>query len=194
MDRVRIVLMASWSNRSLMTLILLLLGCFQRRYLGQAAQMPLGPAVLRSKECLDQIPGDRPAFGSPPEAEHVQMIILYSLSRGEMILDQRGAHASDLVGADAGADAAATDRYAALHLRCGDGARERRYEVRIVVVRVEASCAEINDLVPRSVQPGGQFLLHCEPAVIGGDANAHGATFPIGAIAGFRRRARPDVR
>jgi hypothetical protein len=124
-------------------------GRFQCRYLGQSAQVPLGLAVPRGKEYLDEIPGDRRAFGPPAKAEHVQMIILDPLPRGEMILDQRGAHASDLFGTDAGADAAAADRHAALHLRCGDGARERRYEVRIVVVRVEASRAEIYDLVPR---------------------------------------------
>jgi len=44
---------------------------------------------------------------------------------------------------------------------------------------------EIDHLVPRRVQPGGQFLLQCEPAVIGGDANAHGATFRLKLLLGF---------
>ena len=121
--------------------------------------MPLGPAVPGGKKRFDEIPGDRGAFGPPAQAEQVQVIVLDPLPSGEMILDERSAHADDLVGADAGADAAAADCDAALHPRRADRTRERGYKVWIVVVRVEASRAEIDELVSRRPQPGGQLLL-----------------------------------
>ena len=47
------------------------------------------------------------------------MVVFHALVRGEMIANEAGANAWNLVGADLGADAAAADRDAALHLSGG---------------------------------------------------------------------------
>ena len=46
-------------------------------------------------------------------------------------------------------------------------------EVGIVVVGDHAVCTEIDDLMPRSVELGEQFLLQTKPTVIGGDSDSH---------------------
>jgi len=53
-----------------------------------------------------------------------------------MIVDHRGTHTPDLVGADRGPDAAAANGHPALNLTGGNGAAERYDEIGIVVVRV----------------------------------------------------------
>jgi hypothetical protein len=60
------------------------------------------------------------------EAEHVAVIVLARPAGGELIVDERGAHAVDLVGSDAHADTAAVEEDADLvravghRLACGE--------------------------------------------------------------------------
>src|SRR5262249_18401984 len=89
---------------------------------------------------------------------------------GEVIVDQRGANAGDLVRADRRASTTAADRDSALDLAGRHGSGERRDEVRIVVVRVEDVRAEIDDLVSGRAQARDQILLQSESTVIGGDS------------------------
>ena len=136
---------------------------FQRRHLGQAAQVPLGLAVSGGQERLDEVPGNRRAFGAPAQAEHVEVVVLDPLPGREMVLDKRGPHPRDLVRAHAGADAAAADGDAALHLPRHDGTGERRDKVRVIVVGVERARAEIDNLVPRLAQLATSSCFNANP-------------------------------
>ena len=92
---------------------------FQGSHLAQAAQVSLGLAELGGQERLDEVPGHGRSHGPAAHAEDVHVIVLDALPGREMVVDQRGADARNLVGADRRADAAAADRHAAVHLsRC----------------------------------------------------------------------------
>src|SRR5262249_22395982 len=89
---------------------------FQAGHLAQAPQVPLGLAELGPKERLDEVPGHGRPHGPAAHAEDVHVIVLDSLSGRAVIVDQSGSDARDLVGTDRGADAAAANRRAAVHL------------------------------------------------------------------------------
>src|SRR6266481_556452 len=94
-ERVRIVLIDSWSSCSF---VIASPSFVQRRHLAEAPEVSLGPAALGRQERLDEVPGHRRADGSTAHAQDVHVIVLDSLPSGEVIVDQRGADASDLVG------------------------------------------------------------------------------------------------
>ena len=81
----------------------------------------------------------------------------------EAVGDQGRAHAGDLVGRDAGADAAAAHGDAARDLAGRHRAREGDHEVGVVVPRVENGGAEVDDVVARCGQQGAQMLLELKP-------------------------------
>jgi len=135
--------------------------------------VPLGLAELGGQKSLGEVPGDGRPHRPAAHAEDVHVVVLDPLLGGEMVVHQRGAHAWHLIGADRGAHAAAADRHAAIHLPGRHGPGQGDHEVGIVVARIEAMGAEIDHLVPRPANAGGQFLFQCEAAVIGGNAHAH---------------------
>jgi hypothetical protein len=135
--------------------------------------MSFGLTVLGGQKRLDEVPGHRRPDCPATHAENIHVIVLDPLPSREMIMDQRGTDAGDLVGADGCADAATADRDAAFDPPCRYSPRERRDKVRIVVVWAQAVCAEINDIMPGLAELRDQLLLQAEPAVIGGNADAH---------------------
>src|SRR6266403_4001135 len=78
----------------------------------QASQVALGLTELGGQKRLDEIPGHRRSNGSPAHAKDVHVIVLDALPGREVVVDQTGADALDLVGAHRRADAAAADRKA----------------------------------------------------------------------------------
>jgi hypothetical protein len=90
-----------------------------------------------------------------------------------MIVDQRRADAGNLVGADRRTYAAAADCHTTIDLPRRHSLTERHNKVRIVIVQVQAMRAEIDDFMARRAELSDQFLFQAEPAVIGGDADAH---------------------
>jgi len=66
------------------------------------------------------------------------LIVFHTLPGGEVVVNQAGAHAGDLVGADGRADAAPADRDAAFDGACGHRFSQRYDEIGIVVVRRDA--------------------------------------------------------
>ncbi len=96
------------------------------------------------------------------------------IARLVLVVDQRSADAWNLVGADRRPDAAAADRDAAIDGTRRHSMAERDNKVRIVVVRAQTTRAEVDNLMSSRAELGDQFFLQAEPAVIGGDADAHG--------------------
>ncbi len=103
------------------------------------------------------------------------MIVLDALLRGEVVVDEAGPRARDLVRADRRAHAAAAHGHASMDRPRGDGAGQRYDEVRIVVVRARAAMRpEIGHVVAGRAEPRDEVLLQDESAVIGGDSHSHG--------------------
>src|SRR5271165_5041136 len=122
---------------------------FQRSHLLQAAQMSFGLTELGGEEGLNKVPRHRRSHGPATQAEDVHVIVLHPLAGREMVMDQRGAHAGDLIGTHRCADAAAADCDATLDLPCRHSPGERDDKVRIVVIRVQTDRTEIDNLMSR---------------------------------------------
>src|SRR5215469_17581477 len=100
--------------------------------------------VLGGKERLDEVPCHRRSHRSTTHADNVHVIVLDPLPGREVIMDQRGAHAGNLVGTHRCPDAAAADRDAAFDLSGRDSAAEWGDKVRIVVAGAQVVCTEID--------------------------------------------------
>src|ERR1700752_1663089 len=135
--------------------------------------MSLRLAELGCQECLDEIPGDGRPHGPAAHAKDVHVIVLDPLLGREVIVDQRGADALNLVGAHLRSHAADADRQSTLHLQGSYAPRERYYIIGIVVALAQAMSAEIDDLMPRCAKLRNQVLLQTKSTVIGANSNAH---------------------
>src|SRR5262245_17086670 len=125
--------------RSLESFRYLLKGC----HLTQPPNMPLGLAEFRREKRLDQVPGDRWPDRPAAHADHIHVVVLDALSRGEMIANQAGTNSRNLVGADRGADAASAYRYPALHFAFRYRSPERDDEIGIVVAGTQTVRTEV---------------------------------------------------
>src|SRR5688572_11111203 len=151
--RVRIVLIANCTIFSSATDVsfrmALLAACFQGCHFAQTPQVSLVLAERGSQKRLDEVPGHGRSHRPAAHANNVHVIVLDPLPGREVVVNDGGANARDLVGTDRCADAAAADRHAALYLSRHHGPSQRDDEVRIVVARVQAMRSEIDDLMPR---------------------------------------------
>src|SRR5437879_10104481 len=131
-------------------------------------------AVLVGQERLYERPGHARPYGPPAETDDVHVIVLDSLPRGKVVMDQRGTDTRNLVSADRGAHTAATDGHAAR-----DRARRHRFgerddEVWIVIVRAQLVGPEIDDVLPGGAELRDQIRFQAKAPVIGGDSHTHG--------------------
>jgi len=132
---------------------------FKVHNLGQAATVARRPAESRIEKYLNQVPGERVADHQSAKADQVQIIVLNALVRGKSVVNQARPHARHLVGSDTGANAAAADGDAALHLPASDGTCQRHNKIRIIVIRDHPAVAEINHLMARRAQPSHELFL-----------------------------------
>ena len=135
--------------------------------------MSVGLTELGGKKGLDQVPSHRWSDCPATHANNVHVIILDPLPGREVIVDQGCAYAGNLVGTDLCPYTAAADCHATLDPPRRYGPGERGDEVRIVVVRAQAICTEINNLMASRTELTDQLLLQAEPPVIRGDTDAH---------------------
>jgi len=144
--------------------------------------MPLGLTELGGQEGLDQVPSHCRSHCPPAHADNVHVIVLDPLAGREMIVDQRGANARNLVGTHGCTHAAAANGHVTLHLARRHSLAERGDKVRIVVIRRLAVRAEIDNLMAGRTELGDKSLLQAEPAVISGDADTHVAISCINSL------------
>ena len=135
--------------------------------------MSVGLTVHGGQEGLDQVPSHRWSDCPTTHANNIHMIVLDPLAGREMIVDQRGANARNLVGTHRRPHAAAADCHATFDLPRRYSPAERGDKVRIVVIRRLAVRAEIDNLMAGRTELGDKSLLQAEPAVISGNADAH---------------------
>jgi hypothetical protein len=146
---------------------------FQVRHLAESAQMSFGLTEFGSQKGLNEIPSHSRSYRSATHAKDVHMIVFDTLPGREMIVDQRSADAGNLVGTDRRTYPAAANCHGTIDLPRRHSLTERDNKVRVVVVQVQAVRAEIDNLMARRAELSDQLLLQAEPAVIGGDADAH---------------------
>jgi hypothetical protein len=96
-------------------------GGFECLDLGQAASVARSVAETGRQEGLDQFQGQGRSDHLAAQAKHVHVVVFDALMGRKDIVNEPGAHAGDLVRCDRGADAAATQRDAALDLLRCDG-------------------------------------------------------------------------
>src|ERR1700756_1452997 len=106
---------------------------FQCRNFAQTAPVALGLTEIGCRESLDQVPCLHRSHDPATHTNNVHVIVLDSLSGGEVIVDQGSANAVNLVGTDRGADTATAYGNASLQLACCNCTGERNNKIRIVV-------------------------------------------------------------
>src|SRR5437870_1058642 len=146
---------------------------FERSDLSQTAQMAWGLAELGLQKRYDEIPRDGRSRRTPAHTYKVHVVVFDTLPGREVVMHQPGANGWYLVCADRRADAAAADRHPALDRPRRHSASERDDEVGIIVARVQAMRAEIDDLMPRLAEMSNQFFLQAKPTMIRGNSHAH---------------------
>ena len=150
---------------------------FQGSDLFEATQISFGLAIFGSEEGFNEVPGHRRSNSSTAHAKDVHVVVFDALPGRKMIVDQAGPNALDLVGADHRADAAATNRYAAINLARCYGVGERNDEVGIIVIGHQTVRAEIHCVMAGRAQLADKFLFQIKSTVIGSNAHAHNWSF-----------------
>src|SRR5262245_1271351 len=89
---------------------------FHRSYFAQTAQVSFGLTVLSRQKRPYKVPSHSRSYRPAAHTEDVHVIVLDALLGREMVMDQCGADAVNLVGAHRRANSAATDGHTAVHL------------------------------------------------------------------------------
>src|SRR5262249_56759626 len=92
---------------------------------------------------------------------------------GEWAVNQPGGDTGNFVRPAGAPHATAAEGHAALERPRRHRLGERNDEVGIVVVRLQRIGAEIDDVVSGGAKPFDELLFQLEPAVIGGNSQAH---------------------
>ncbi len=82
---------------------------FHGGYFIKAAQISFCLSILGGEKGLNEIPGHFQSHGPATQAKNVHVIVLDTLPRRKVIVNQAGPRAFDLIGADGRADTAAAD-------------------------------------------------------------------------------------
>ena len=109
--------------------------------------MALSATESGGEKAADQFPGERLADHEAAQAEHVQIVVLNPLVRGEGVVDQACPDARNLVGGNAGTDATPADGQAAINFSPGHSAGQGHDKIRIVIVRHQPFVTVVDDFV-----------------------------------------------
>src|SRR5690242_7628278 len=106
--------------------------------------MSLSTAEASRQEDLGQFPRELRIDNAAAQAEYVHIVIFYTLAGRKAVVAQPGPDTVYLVCDDAGADSAAANCKASLHLSPGYGVGKRHDKIGIVVPRSQFMCAKIH--------------------------------------------------
>ena len=121
--------------------------------------MSFGLTKFGGQEGLNEVPSHCGSHCAATHAENVHVIVLDALPGREMIVDQRGTDARNLVGTHRCPDAAATDGDATFDLPRRYSMAQRGDKVRIIVVGAEPVRTEIDNLMAGRTELRDQFLF-----------------------------------
>jgi len=120
-------------------------------------------AVLRCQERLNQVPCDRWADGATTHAQDVHVVVFNPLPGREVIVDQRGAAAWNLVSANGSPHAAAANGNTTRYLAERHGLGQRSDVVGVIIVGFEFVSSEIDYFVARATKLGsGRRVIDAE--------------------------------
>ena len=100
-----------------------------------------------SQECADQFPSKCMTYHKAAQANHIQIVVLDPLVRGERFVDQASPPTRHLVGDNTGTHTTAADGHPAVPAPPGDGPGQGQDNIRIIIIGVESTLTELNDLV-----------------------------------------------
>jgi hypothetical protein len=146
---------------------------FQGTHFAQAAQVSLSIAEPGCQECLDKVPGDGRSHGPAAHTDNVHVIVLDSLPRREVVMDETGTNTHNLVGTNGRTDAAAADRHPALHFAGGHRSGERDDKIGVIVAGVKTVSTEIDYFMPGRTKLGNELFFQPKSTVISGNSEAH---------------------
>ena len=122
---------------------------------------------------MNEVPSQFRALDASAKADNIKVIIFHALFRGKVVLDQAGANAFYLVGADRGADTAAANGEAAIYFSGSHGLPQWNDKIRVIIVWIQLVGPKVHDLVAFGLQPRDEFLFQLKPAVIRGNSEVH---------------------
>ena len=108
---------------------------------------------------FDQFPGECVTDHKAPEADHVQIVVLDALVRRKGFMNQAGPNPRHFVRDDRCPNTTSTDGHAAIHLSAGNCAGQRHDKIRIIIVQLRLSVAEINHFMTGVAQHPDQIFL-----------------------------------
>src|SRR5262249_48398401 len=126
---------------------------------------------------FDQVPGYGRPHRTTAHAQHIHVVVFHSLPGGKMIVDERGANARNLVGADRRADAAAANGDASLDLPCRNGPCKWNDKIRVIASLIDRRAPKINYFIPGGAKLREDGFLKGKTAMIGCKANTHNFPF-----------------
>src|ERR1051325_2584215 len=125
-----------------------------------------------SQKVSHQLTREFHADDSSPENEHIDVIVLDSLTGGVCIVAKSGANAGKFVGRNACTHAAAADEYAAFGATVENSLTHRFREIRIIdgggTVR-----PDVDYVMAELAKKGSNIFLELESGVIGADNDSH---------------------
>jgi hypothetical protein len=105
----------------------------ERRDFSQAAQVPFSLTKLRRQKCLEQVPSYTRPYGTATHTYNVHVVVLDALLGREMVVDQGGTNAQDLVGANGRSHTTPADGNPAVHITCGDRLGKGENEIGVII-------------------------------------------------------------
>src|SRR5919109_3013171 len=178
----------SWWSRDLDTENL----SFHRLDLLEPSAVALASVELRSEECRHELRHEVVADDSGADAEHVHIVVLYTLPGGLGVVADRRSDAGELAGRNGRADTGAADENPALRLTPADRLADLPRLVGVVHMGLRLVGPEVHELVTEALHVGEDPLPEFDPAMVERDRNLHtSTTLLLHVQSGSVARARP---
>jgi len=137
--------------------------------------MALRAAEARREEGLDDLQRNRVADDEAAEADHVQVVVLDALVRGERFMNEARANARHLICGNASSHSAAANGHTPIHFATRHGTRQTHDKIGIVIVGLQPVVSEVDHRTARVTQPCGEMVLQVKAAVVRGESDPHRA-------------------
>ena len=124
----------------------------------------------RGEKGLHQFPSEGVTDHEAAKADQVQIVVLDTLMRRKVFMNQAGPNPRHFVRADRCANPTAANAHAAIHLSGSNRAGQWHNKVRIIIVLFRTTVTKVNHFMTGFAQFPGQIFFQLVTAVVGGDA------------------------
>jgi hypothetical protein len=125
---------------------------FERLHFIDSALVPLRSTEASLQERLNQFPCQCRPDHLTAERKYIHIVVFHALMSGEHIVDEPGAHTSNLVGADGCTHATAAERYPAINFAGGNGSGQWNHVIRVIISGARLNRTEVYDLMGSPAQ------------------------------------------